>query len=169
MSAISELEPFPPLSRCTQGILGIVLKRNIDMVRSKAQVAGQHPTIFSAPGMHERKSPKAHYAEAIAPPALEMGTTFPSLLCIPDSLDQTMGQSVKFRTEQHPGGSRQGSPRDGLKHGDKKPTLACSAFAIPSEPRVVCCRQCLQGAAAGPAAWVGHYSPHCISPCPVPV
>ena len=83
-----------------------------------------------------------------------MGTTFSSLLCIPDSWP--MGQSVKVRTKQQLGSPRQGLPRDGLRHSGKKCTLACSAFAVPSEPRVVCCCQCLQGAAAGPAAWAGH-------------
>lgn len=87
-------------------------------------MAGQHVTIFSAPGMHECKSPKAHRAEVIAPPALETATTFLSLWCIPDSLVQTMGQSVKVRTKQHLGAPRKASPRDGSKHGDKKHSLA---------------------------------------------
>jgi len=86
------------------------------MVRSKARMAGQHITIFSAPGMHESKSAKVHHAEAVASPALAVGTAFPSLLCIPDSMDQTMGQSLKVRTKQHAGGPKQGSPRHGLKH-----------------------------------------------------
>lgn len=108
--AISELEPFPPPSRYMQGILGLVLERN--MVRSKAHLTAQHTTIFSSPGMHEHKSPKAHHAEAIGPPALETEATKLSLplLCIPDSLDQAMGQNMRAKTKTAPGGLQAGLP-----------------------------------------------------------
>lgn len=62
-SAASELEPFLPFSRHPQGILSIVLKRKVNMIRSKAQVAGQHTTIVFAPVKHKYKTPKACPAE----------------------------------------------------------------------------------------------------------
>lgn len=135
------------------------------MIRSKAQVARQHTTIVFAPVKHKCKTPKACPTEVIVPPALQMGTTFPSLLLIPG---RCLGQSMKNQDKTAPEGPRQGSLRDSLKHESKKHILVCSAFAIPGEPRVVCCCQCLQGTVTAPSEWTGHQSPHFTSLCPIP-
>lgn len=164
-SVTSELEPFLRFSRHPQGILSLVLKRKVSMIRSKVQVTGQHTTTVFAPVKHKYKIPKACPAEVVGPPALEMGTTFPSLPCIPG---RCLGQSVKSQDKTAPEGPQQGSLWDGLKHKSKKHILVCSAFAIPGEPRVAFCCQCLQGAAAGPSEWTGHHAPHCTSLCPIP-
>lgn len=71
-SASSELESFLPFSRHPQGISSLVLKRKVNMIKSKAQVAGQHTAIVFAPVKHKYKTPKAHPAEVIGSPALEM-------------------------------------------------------------------------------------------------
>lgn len=164
-SAASELEPFLHFSRHPQGILSLALKRKVNMIRSKAQVTGQHTTTVFAPVKHKYTTPKACPAEIIGPLAPEVGTTFPNLLCIPG---RCSGQSVKSQDKTAPEGPQQGSLQDGLKHKSEKHILVCSAFAIHGEPRVVCCCQCLQGTAPGPSEWTGHHSPHCTSLCPIP-
>lgn len=135
-SAASELEPFLPFSRHPQGVLSLALKRKVNMIRSKAQMIGQHTTTVFAPVKHKYTTPKACPAEVIGPPALEMGTIFPTLLCIPG---RCSGQSVKSQDKTAPEGPQQGSLQDGLKHKSKKHILVCSAFAIPGKPRAVCC------------------------------
>lgn len=94
-----------------------------------------------------------------------MGTTFPSLPCIPG---RCLGRNVKGQDKTAPEGPQQGSLRDGLKHKSKKHILVCSAFAIPGELRVVWCCQCLQGTVTASSEWTGHHSPHCSSLCPIP-
>lgn len=41
------------------------------MIRSKAQVTGQHKTTVFAPVKHKYKTPEACPAEVVGPPALE--------------------------------------------------------------------------------------------------
>lgn len=123
---------------------------------------------FSLPGMNECKSPKAHHAQVLALPALQMGTSLPSfLLRIPANLDQTTRQSVTVKTKQHPVGPKQTSHRDGLKHSDNKQTLAWSAFGIPSESRMVCCCQCLQVSCcwASSMGWASLTPLYLLLPC----
>lgn len=78
------------------------------MVRSKAQVTGQHTTIFSASGTHECKSPKVHHAEAIASPALEMSTTLPRLPC--RQLGPDHGAKCESQDTTAPRGAQAGVP-----------------------------------------------------------
>lgn len=86
---------------------------------------------------------------------LETDTTFLSKPPVhPTQLGPDHRAKCESQYKTAPGGWQAGLPRDGLKHSNKKYTLACSAFAIPGEPGVVCCHQ---GAAARPAVWVEHH------------